>query len=270
MDFTLADGTKLNMVFENCLGKRRGTVILVHGLAEHLGRYDHVARRLLAEGYAVVRYDQRGHGKSEGKRIYFDIPQRLFDDLYQVVQEVKKTVPDDKIFVLGHSMGGFTVAGLAVTHPGLVDGYILSGAMTQNSHKSLKPIPAWVPDGMRLRGDIVGLHAKFVSRDKKVVKAYRHDPLVEDFITMGLAKNFYEGVECIKTHVNQFQDPVLILHGTEDKLVPVEDSKILYAVIFSQDKKFIAYDGLYHELLNEPEKDQVLADIITWLNERTS
>lgn len=266
----MSDGT--NLIVEVNEGEQpiRGQVLIVHGLAEYKERYNHLVKFLNENNYRTIRYDQRGHGDSEGERVYFNERDTLFKDLYEVVQFINKDKLDAPLFILGHSMGGFTVAGFAVEHPNMVDGLILSGAMTYNSSGKLKPIPKWVPGKIKIPGNFAGLQAHKISHDLEIVTNYKNDPKVIKHVTVGLVRGFYKGVEVIKEKCSKFNDPVLILHGSDDLLVSVEDSKWLYNNISSNDKDIKIYDGLYHEILNEIQKEQVMEDILEWLNLRTT
>lgn len=242
----------------------RAAILIVHGMAEHCGRYDYVKGKLNAAGYSVYRYDNRGHGKSKGTRGHLDSFDPLIDDANFMIDLVAKENPNLPVFMLGHSMGGFIAAAFGAKYPGKVKGIILSAAAT-NSANLKQILPPAVPDPMV---PIPNALSSLISTDPAVVKAYEEDPLVLKETTLGLLDQFCKGQVWLNENESAFHYPCLILHGGGDQIVPAADSKRFYENIPSQDKSLKIYDGLYHEIMNEPIKDTVIADIISWINER--
>lgn len=242
----------------------RAAVLIVHGMAEHSGRYDYVKNKLNAAGYSVYRYDNRGHGKSKGTRGHLDNFNDIIDDANFMVDLVARENPGHPVFMLGHSMGGFTAAAFGAKYPDKVKGLVLSAAAT-NSANLKQILPPEVPDPMI---PIPNTLSSLISADPAVVKAYEEDPLVLKETTLGLLDQFCKGQGWLNNNESAFQYPCLILHGGSDQIVPAADSKRFYESIPSQDKSLKIFDGLYHEIMNEPIKDTVIADIIAWINER--
>ena len=259
------DGTKLRLrkdVVEN----PKALVVISHGLCEHLNRYDYFTKKLNESGYSVYRYDQRGHGKSEGKKVFFSDFNQLPDDTDVFINIAREENNRKKVFLFGHSMGGETAALYGTKYPGKTDGIIMSGALTHYNNPLMgdqlpmkAPVDTYVPNAL---GD-------GVCSDPKVIEAYINDPLVEKQISVGLINQIYEGVQWIKRNAVNFIDPVLILHGANDGLVSVKDSLELYQEIKSKDKSLRIYANLFHEILNEPCKDEIIYDIVLWLNKHS-
>lgn len=248
----------------------KANIIIVHGLGEHSGRYAQTAATLNIAGFNVYGYDHRGHGKSEGARAYIRDFHDYLKDLYDVIAYVKKDSPNIKNYILGHSMGGFIAALFGITTKNEIDGMILSAALTQSVRqtaggmRSLVKMMGRISPKFSLGNDL----GKIVSKDPNVTKAYMEDMLNCKKITMGLYNQFLiKGIDFVKAHANEFQYPVLILHGENDLIIDYSASKIFYENISSQDKTLKTYPGLYHEIMNEPEKETVMHDIIAWLND---
>lgn len=250
-------------VQKNLVENPRATIIIVHGLAEHQGRYDYVVSKLNEWEYSVYRFDNQGHGKSEGQRTYINSYRNFSDDVHEIVSLAKEQNCGEKVFVLGHSMGGMISTVYGIDYPNEVDGIILSAGVTIDKSKlieSNKDVDddAVIPNGL----------GHLICTDKSVVDDYENDPLV-CHVTLGkIYKECYKAVSYIKENMNQFEYPALILHGEDDKIVSCEDSNILYENISSADKTLKLYPSLYHEILNEFEKDKVLSDIHNWVEER--
>ncbi len=242
----------------------RVAVLIVHGMAEHFGRYDYVKDQLNAAGYSVYRYDHRGHGQSKGIRGHLDDFNALIDDANFMVDLVTSENPELPVFMLGHSMGGYTAAAFGAKYPGKLKGIILSAAAT-NSANLKQLLPPVVPDPMI---PIPNSLSSLICTDPAVVKAYEEDPLVLKETTLGLLDQFLKGQIWLNENEADFEYPCLILHGSDDQIVPARDSKRFYENISSPDKSLKIYDGLYHEILNEPVKDRVIADILAWVDER--
>ena len=251
-------------------GVARAQIIVVHGYAEHSGRYAWAGERLADAGYAVHAYDQRGHGQSVGARVLVDSFREHLDDLKAFVAEVETESDGSPLFVFGHSMGGAIVTLYVAVRSNPFAGVILSG-----------PAIA-APRGLRLAGPILGvvgriapglglvrLPASSVSRSLEIVEEYRSDPLVyRGKMPAGTVAAYGRALARIHAGMERIELPLLMLHGTADELCSPRGSKLLHERAGSLDKTLKLYDGLAHELLNEPEKEQVLADILAWLDAR--
>lgn len=256
------DGTLLRLR-KDPAASPKAVIVIAHGLCEHLNRYDYTVEQFNRHGFSVYRYDQRGHGKSEGPRVFFSDFREMAEDCKSVIELAKADHPNSKIFVLGHSMGGETVALFATLYPGLADGFILSGALTRYNNPLMgTEFPIQAPPDHYVDNAL----GDGVCSDPAVVAAYLNDPLVEKKISIGLINQIYQGVEFLKANAKSFTDPVLILHGANDGLVSYQDSLELFHEIPALDKALRIYARLYHEILNEPTRDEVIADITQWLD----
>jgi lysophospholipase len=250
-------------------GAPKGVVMIVHGLGEHSGRYAHVAERLTAAGYAVHALDHRGHGKSEGKRVYVKSYDEFMADLIQFRGLVEAAHPGVPVFVLGHSMGGNLAMGHVLDHQDGLSGMVLSGpalkagdALSPTKIKILTVL-AKVAPGVRPEG----LDASAISRDPAVVSAYRADPLVfTGKISAGLGAALFGAMERFPDRYASLTLPILIMHGTEDRLTNIDGSRELEAGATNADVTAHYYEGLYHEVFNEPEQARVLDDLVSWLD----
>lgn len=250
-------------------GELRAAVLLVHGLGEHSGRYDHVARTLVDAGFAVHALDHRGHGKSSGKRAFVEHYDEFLRDLHRFRTIVASEHPGRPLVVLGHSMGGNLAMSYVLGNQDGIAALVLSGPALQVgddfSPVQLKLLGAIskVAPGLRPQG----LSADAISRDPDVVEAYRNDPLVyTGKISAGLGAALIGAMQSFPDRYEQLHLPVLVLHGTDDQLADVAGSRELEAKAVNADLTAHYYEGLYHEVFNEPEQDRVLADLTAWLD----
>lgn len=247
-------------------GDPKGTVIIIHGLCEHQGRYGHVAESLLSGGYGVCRFDLRGHGRSEGMRGFYKSFHHMAADVDAVAERVKKDGHKGPVFLLGHSMGGMIAAIYGAMYPEKTAGIVLCGARTRFSQTkwlSCLPLPEAEDTYLETR------FGENICGDRQVVEAYREDPLVEKRYTAGLRNSCWYGVQWLKEHAPSMTVPLLILHGGEDPLVSEAESREFYGYAGSRDKTLKIYPFLYHEILNEPCKEEILGEIKKWLDRHT-
>ena len=248
--------------------ERRGSLLLVHGLGEHSGRYAHVAERLAALGLHVRAYDLRGHGHSDGARGSIPHPDALLDDLRTVFEGLDGAAPT---FLLGHSMGG-TIAARATT-----GGWITPRALILSSPAlRVSPNPAEAallsvarrvaPD----RGFPNRLPVDKLSHDPREVAAYRADGLVHDRITPRLYDFLADSGAAARRDAPRLTVPTLLLVAGEDALVDTRGAREFSAALPAGVGTMHWYDGLYHELFNErePERTMVLDDLAAWVEDR--
>jgi len=250
-----------------------GTVVLVHGLGEHAGRYGEVAAHLHQWGFAVRAYDHQGHGQSEGPRGDLLRPGSLQADLCRVIDDTRQrpALVDTPLILLGHSMGGLVVARTLAEQLRSVDAAVLSspafGAFPNFFQKILlSTLPRVVP---HLRVDN-GLKVEFVSRDPDVVKAYKADALVHRRISVGLAAWILENGEKTLQDAAKWQAPTLLMYAGQDKLVNAQASADFVhaapqAVVQAQ-----CFEAMYHEIFNDLYRAQVFAALKRWLLARFS
>jgi acylglycerol lipase len=244
-------------------------IVLVHGFAEHSGRYEHVGAWFAARGGAVHAYDHRGHGRSSGPRCHVQRFEDLLDDLEVLLDRVREEHPEIPIFLIGHSMGGLVVSTLACEREPRVDGIVTSGAaLALGQGISRGRILAaralrWIAPRLSIDA---GLPAEGLSTDPEVVRAYLDDPLVERKTTTALAAEMLTAVRRTARHAGSVRVPMLLLHGEEDPLCPVEGSAAFARG--APDATFRSYPGMRHEIFNEPDHEVVLGDVWSWIQAR--
>jgi len=252
-------------------GEPKAALLIVHGLAEHSGRYTNVIEHMVPLGYAAYALDLIGHGRSEGERAYVD----RFTDYTATVATYLGMVygwqPGVPVFLLGHSVGALIATCCTLDDASGLAGAVLSGVSAQMPD-NVTPVTILLAKALSAlapRTPIQAIEAQAISRDPAVVRAYVSDPLV------------YTGRICARTGVEMLKAqqrvmaeasrvtlPVLMVHGGEDRLCPLASARPFYEAIASTDKTLKVYDGLYHEVYNEPEREQVLDDVAAWLEAR--
>ncbi len=249
----------------------RGVVVLSHGLGEHARRYDHVAQRFGAAGLATYAIDHRGHGRSGGKRVLVKDISEYTGDFATLVGIAGKEHPGGKCIVLGHSMGGGIVFAYGVERPDNYDLMVLSGPAVAAQH-AVSPLLVLVAKAVGAVAPglpVQELETEAISRDPAVVAAYHSDPLVHHGkVPAGIARALLLVGETMPQRAAALTAPLLVVHGVEDRLVDISGSRKLIEVVGSADAELKEYPGLYHEVFNEPERDRVLDDVVSWINAR--
>jgi acylglycerol lipase len=243
-----------------------GLILVAHGVAEHAGRYHHVADVLVELGLRVVIPDHRGHGRSDGKRL-------LVRDLSEYTADLEtlrrlELVEGQPTYLLGHSMGGCIALDYALDHQSSLAALVLSAPAVLPGDdinpiliRLAKVAGRYVPSlpGQKLSSDSI-------SRDPAVVKAYDADPLVfRGKMSAGVGGAILRAMDSFPSRLPSLELPLLVLQGSEDKIVNPEGAKLVDRLAGSTDKTLKLYDGLYHEVFNEPEKELVLGDLSDWL-----
>lgn len=259
--FKTFDGLTLKGVKET-VDDHKAVVVVVHGLCEHLGRYDYIAKKLVESKYTVYRFDHRGHGHSEGKETYYDDFNEIIEDVKLVVDMARAENPTSKLFLLGHSMGGYAVLLFGTKYPGMVDGVVTSGAVSRYNLPVFGPLPIELPPDTYFPNTL----ADGVCSDPAVIESYWNDPLVRKQVSVGLINSLHDGIEYQKANAAKFVEPVMVMHGCFDGLVAEKDSRDLYGEIGSTDKTLKIYPHIMHEIFNEKVKDEVIAEAIAWLD----
>jgi alpha-beta hydrolase superfamily lysophospholipase len=249
----------------------RAVVVLSHGYAEHARRYDHVAQRFGESGLVTYALDHRGHGRSGGKRVYLRDLSEYTDDFHTLVGIAASDHPDLKRVVLGHSMGGGIVFAYGVEHPDDYTAMVLSGPAV-DAQAAVSPVMVFVAKtlGKIMPGLAVEqLPTDAVSRDPAVVAAYNADPLVHHGkLPAGIARALLSVGATMPQRAAALSAPLLVVHGEQDKLVPVDGSHHLLECVASEDAHLKVYPELYHEVFNEPERAVVLDDVASWIEVR--
>jgi alpha-beta hydrolase superfamily lysophospholipase len=269
--FAAGDGLTLSYRRWLPLGEPRTVVAMVHGFCEHGGRYAAVAEKLCAHGYAVFALDLRGHGRSGGERLRIAAFDDYVDDLDAFLVHVAREQPGRPLFLLGHSMGGAIAVRLTLRRRSPIDGLILSAAALRIAgnvfpvlRKLARLMSRFWP---RLR--LVRLGDRMLSRDPQVVADFRSDPLVDHGkFPVRSGAEILGAAQAIQGQMESIEVPLLILHGTGDRLTDPRGSWELYVRARSADKTLKLYQGLYHDLLHEPEWEEVSDEILQWLGQR--
>jgi len=241
-------------------------IVLVHGLAEHSGRYEDTASELARAGFEVHAYDQQGHGRSGGARCHVRRFGDLLDDLEGFVAAVCAERPPLPVIVVGHSMGGLVVASYASQRNPKVAGVVTSAAaLSMPEDLSLARVIAvrglkWLAPRLSLASQ---LDPTALSRDPEVVRAYLEDPLVQRKITPSLASEMLSAMKC--TAAADVRVPMLLLHGEDDRICPVAGSRSFFEQLTVTQRGLHTYPGLRHEIFNEPERAAVLGDLVGWI-----
>jgi alpha-beta hydrolase superfamily lysophospholipase len=253
-------------------GEARAAVVIAHGISEHGGRYERVAQRLVPEGFAVYANDHRGHGRSEGRRAYLDRMDNVAADLDHMVDLATEAHAGDKPFLLGHSFGGCLATTYALARQPKLRALALSAPLLtlaaatpqqRAAGRVLSRVVPWLP--------LFPIDAEGVSRDPEEVRIYREDPLNHHGrLPARTVSELAEVVHTFPDRLPALTLPLLVMHGSGDRIVPDEGGKLADALASSQDKTFISYEGFFHELFNEPEPDRtrVLDDLAAWLTAR--
>jgi alpha-beta hydrolase superfamily lysophospholipase len=249
----------------------KAVIVLAHGLGEHAGRYHHVARRFGESGLMTYALDHRGHGRSDGKRVLLKDMSEYLNDFHALVGIAGQEHPGVARIVLGHSMGGGIVFAWGVEHPDDYDLMVLSGpaVAAQQSVSPLLVVLAKILGAVAPGLPLQKLDVAAISRDPAVVAAYTNDPLVyHGKIPAGIARGLLQVGETMPRRAPALTAPLLVVHGSEDRLIPVDGSRRLVECVGSSDVELTIYPGLYHEVFNEPERYQVLDDVVAWISAR--
>ncbi|OGO71391.1 MAG: hypothetical protein A2Z49_08025 [Chloroflexi bacterium RBG_19FT_COMBO_56_12] len=267
---TTSDGVVLYLQGWQSEVPAKAVVCLVHGLGEHSGRYAHVGAALNSAGYHLLAFDLRGHGKTLGKRGDLPSYEVVNKDVSLLLTEATIRYPNLPQILYGHSLGGMVVlyyclrikphlAGVVVTSPGL------RTALEEQKNKiMLVNLLGSVMPGMTIS---TGLEASTISRDPAVVERYQKDLLVHDQATLGLAKHSLDATRYIYENAKNWELPLLLMHGSVDKLSYPEGSLELAEKIDPRLCTLNLWEGLSHELHNEPEKEKVFAYLINQLDQ---
>ena len=242
-------------------------VLIVHGLGEHSGRYEHVAQKLNSWGYAVRSFDLWGHGLSDGERGSMRDAHAMLDDLAAVVDHTRKTMPPGQSLVLlGHSLGGLLAARFVSLRMRPIDALVLSSpALDPGLNAFQKLLLATLPGiapNLRVGN---GLQVKYLSHDPAVVAAYQADPLVHDRICARLALFIAQAGREVLATAPQWNTPTLLLFAGQDKLVSPQGSRDFLKLAPGAMVQSLCFDALFHEIFNESDASTVFAALQQWL-----
>lgn len=274
-----SDGLELPLYRWPVVGVPRTRVALLHGLAEHAGRYAALAQRLNAAGIELLAIDLRGHGRAPGKRVRID----RFDDylldaeaLLSVAGRQDGSPHDVPLFLMGHSMGG-AIAALFAVERLAASGHKLAGLIL--SSPALAPgrdVPRWMLTMSQIISRVwpgfpaMKIDAALLSRNPAIVEANRHDPLVHHgSIPARTGAEILLAMARIERGRAGLRVPLLVFHGTADKLTEPDGSRVFGGHAGSPDKTLTLYDESYHETMNDLDRDRVIGELIAWLQLRS-
>jgi alpha-beta hydrolase superfamily lysophospholipase len=267
-----ADSTKLLFRWHPT-DSAKGLVVLIHGFGEHSGRYLHVAEALNEGGYSCFAIDLRGHGRSAGPRAFVKRFSDYLDDVDAAVGLARERCPELPLILIGHSMGGLIVANWIAERGDAATGFVLS---SPGMGVALS-VPAWKDALGRVMSRLIpglaiptGLDPRLVSRDPQVVEAYVGDRLVLTRATARWYVEFLAAQQRALETAAGVTKPALVMQAGEDGLVDAAASARYAAALGGTDVTFTRYEGLYHELFNEPERAEVLSAVVAWMDERTT
>lgn len=251
--------------------EKRALVILLHGLGEHCGRYGHVAAALTGAHFGVLALDHRGHGKSDGPRAAIKNFDDYVADVEQFVESQKAVHPQVPCAIFGHSMGGAIALKCALAFPQHFSAMVvtapaikLSGDLAPWLQKVAGVLAAVVP-----RLPVEKIETAFLSRDPEIVRQYETDPLVfHGKVSARTGAQLLRAGATLSANLHKITLPFWAGQGMADRLIDPVGVQWLYQRAQSTDKTLREYDGLAHEILNEPEKEDILLEIVSWLSER--
>jgi alpha-beta hydrolase superfamily lysophospholipase len=249
-------------------GPSRATIAIVHGYGEHGGRYGTYIDHLVPRGYTVYAFDLRGHGRSPGPRGHITSWDDFRSDVRSFLCFVRKREPDRPLFLLGHSMGGLIVLDFALHHPEGLAGIIASApALDETAISPALMLLARVLSRLYPSFSIESrLNGAALSRDPEALAAYRSDPLIHARGSARLAVEMSRTMAWTREHARDWRLPLLILHGTDDRIVPFDASRAFFDRVPVDDKEFVAYAGGYHEPHHDIDAVRVMMDVERWLD----
>ncbi|MEM9150017.1 MAG: lysophospholipase [Cyanobacteria bacterium P01_F01_bin.3] len=260
----------------------KGVLALVHGLGEHSGRYCAVVKGLTAAGYAVFGFDNQGHGKSEGQRGHIHRWQDYRDNTQAFLQLVRQQEPTAPLFLMGHSLGGLIVLDYVLRsmqnleqNPEFealnIQRLVVSAPPIQpmkGTASSLRIAIARLLSGLLPRVSIkMGLCKQGLSRDQTITEQTAHDPLTHPYVTLRWGTETLNTLDWVKANIDKLRLPILLTHGEDDPIVAPDGTRQIFQQIQSKKKNLAIYPGSYHEPHNDLDAEQVVADLVNWLNE---
>ena len=262
------DDLKINL-FSNQIKSKKGVILVTHGMGEHALRYSEMARYFTEAGFAVVAFDIRGHGTSEGKRGHTPSYDLLMDDIDRIYDKVKSDYLDAPVVLFGHSMGGNLILNFLLRRKRKVAGAIVTGPYLKLGFEP----PKWKIILAKLSSNILPslsqpteLEKPALTRTSQVVRDYEDDHLVHDRITSSFFINVHYAGQYAIDHAHRITTPLLIMHGSEDRLTSPKGT-IEFIKNARDHVSSKIWDGLYHELHNEPERNEVFLYELNWLKE---
>lgn len=268
--FEGAGGTRLYERAWRPDGEPRGVLVVMHGLRDHGDRYAEVAETLVARGYAVHAFDLRGHGRSAGRRVTIGSFDEYVEDLDRFVARVREREPGRPLFVFGHSMGGAIVALWTATRRPDVAGVVLSAPALRIDAPPLQAAATPVLAALAPELGALAPDNRHFSSDPAIERAMGADPLIHQPPgPVHTARGLLGAIERIWASTDRLTAPLLLLHGTADRLTAPAGSRDLYVRAAATDKTLRLYEGAAHDLVHEPARARIVADLVAWMDERT-
>ena len=267
-EITAFDGVNLYFQGWQAEQNQKGMICLVHGLGEHSGRYAQWAGLLNQAGYTLLAYDLRGHGKSGGQRGHVSSFDEYLKDTDILLEEARKRYPGLAIFLYGHSLGAIIVSYYVLVNKPQLNGAIITALSNKTPLQEQKikvALSQFLGTFLPKVTLSSGLIPATISRDPEVVNRYINDPLVHNHVSLGWGKSALNVIAWIEKHAGDWTLPVLFMHGEKDQLGYAEGSREFAAKI-KGDCTLKIWPGLYHEVHNEPEKEEVFEYLRNWLD----
>lgn len=249
----------------------KAILIFVHGLSEHVGRYNAFRRFFNSKDYGVCLYDMRGHGKSGGRKTHVNKFYEYLYDLAEFIEFVRKTSPNAPIFLVGHSLGGQIILNFVVKYAKAIRGAVV---LSPNIRISLT-LPKWKTrigeigakwfPTIRIKNNI---DPATLTHDANIVEKYKNDENIRKDITLRCGYEIVKNTELVMALASRIHVPIMLLHGGSDTLCDPDATRKFFMRVSVPSKRLKIYPGLYHELLNEVERDQVLMDMETWVEQQ--
>lgn len=268
--FRNREGQKLYYKVWTGKNNNRGGLLIVHGLNSHSSYYDNFAKMLVENNFMVYAIDLRGRGESEGERYYISNYRNIIDDIDLLINIIKSEDPSNALFILGHSAGGI-FASIYTAHYQ----HKLKGLISESFALEL-PVPKFMLVAIKFLGRIIPhlrliqLNNKGFSRNNFIVEKMNRDPMIlKERQPTKTMQQLILAAEYLKEIISDIEIPILILHGTQDKITKPTGSEYFMKHVYSKDKQLNLYEGYYHDLLNDKYNEIIIRDIIRWLNDRT-
>ena len=252
------------------VSQAKAVVCIVHGLGEHAGRYVDAAAFFGEKNIATVASDRRGHGRSEGKRGHTSGFDPLLDEIATLIEKARELNPGKPLFLYGHSMGGNLVLNYVLRRKPQIQGVIATGSWIRLEHP---PSPVLLGFAKMMQAVFPaftqgnGLKTSELSNDPAVVAAYKADPLVHDRITVSTGMAMLEAAAWLDQFSGEMPVPALIMHGGNDKITDPGGSES-FASRVKGDVTWKRWEGLKHEIHQEPAKAEVLSFLVQWIEKR--
>lgn len=272
IEWTHPSGDKLHFQYWLPEQKAKASIVLIHGLGEHCDRYNHVAEFFTKHQIAFFALDHLGHGNSSGKRGHIPSFKIVNDYINALINLAKEKLPEIPVLLYGHSMGGnmvlnyalkeknnLNIKGVIATSPALGVGEPIPPVKMAAAKVLTRIMPSLTMDN--------GLDTENLSHSKEVIQAYKNDPRVHPMISSRLAMELITAGDWILTQADQFPLPLFLAQGSKDHIVNAQKTIEFANKAPDHTTTFQLYEGLFHELHNEPEQEIVLNDMLTWINQ---